>query len=252
MNRSKPVNLTLAIVITIAAVAAGALSGRIWSTGKVYAQSVPVALTAEIRTRSYDGAGVERHSAIETYARRSDGSHILLRRIVNEQELGVRIVTDASRRMRVTVDPQTGSTISYSLSQDEAAALRALPATCEEGPEMQLDSRPQERILGHEVVHLVGKTRGSEHSLQKWVAPGLNCLTLRSETLTGGFRNVREVTSITLGEPDSNLFLIPEHYTERPPSQVLAIARTGAGRVPMNPKISQALDAVYQNRQAKR
>jgi hypothetical protein len=64
--------------------------------------------------------------------------------------------------------------------------------------------------------------------VDEWRAPDLNCERLKWETRRlrpdGSLRarNTDEVISLTLGEPNPDLFSVPAEYTERPPAQALS------------------------------
>jgi hypothetical protein len=72
----------------------------------------------------------------------------------------------------------------------------------------------------------------------RWLAPALNCLPLRTEVTTSNEskvkgRLVEMYLTIKEGEPDSHLFEIPQDYVERTPSEAMMEA---ARRFPNNPQ----------------
>src|SRR5882672_5874797 len=61
-----------------------------------------------------------------------------------------------------------------------------------------------------------------------WVAPSLGCYALKrsydvSESGQKGGRTTSEVVSITFGDPPAELFEVPANYTERKPSELMAL-----------------------------
>ena len=70
-----------------------------------------------------------------------------------------------------------------------------------------------ERIAGYDTV------RVSSGQSTFWFALGLGCATLRSTTrMSGGGTNEKIATRVTAGEPNAELFTVPESYQEVPPS----------------------------------
>ncbi len=229
---------------------AGGVLTRLYGPNLVFANSSPVALTAEFEVQSSSREGDQQHTAVEVFARRRDGSHVLFRKAVNGRPLGLRVINDAARGLAITVDPQTRSTVTYVLSGQERAALAGPPAKCEEGPEMKLAAGVEGPILTHPVLKFEGTTRGGQNAVKRWLAPTLNCLIVRTEMETEGFHNVRRATSIVVGDPDPELFSVPTGYVERSPSGVLGEARKlhDLPSRPHNQKALDALDSVYLRR----
>jgi hypothetical protein len=101
-----------------------------------------------------------------------------------------------------------------------------------------------EQILGHRTYHYQHKWSsqdGTQYDEHHWYAPELGCYEIQSKTyrrdsagnLTGVFD--RTSLSIDMGEPDPELFRIPEEYREVKPSelsraslQAFATAREGS------------------------
>jgi hypothetical protein len=90
----------------------------------------------------------------------------------------------------------------------------------------------------------------------KWLAPSLNCLALKhtyklfdSGKLVG--RTTEEIVSLSTGSPDPSLFEVPEHYTERSPSQALAErARRLGHSCSTCGTVKETLDKAYESRYA--
>jgi hypothetical protein len=240
----------LTAAATVFSAAAGVFLAT-WS-GKLRAQGESAAFTVEYLNKSYDRTtNSEVTSRVIVYARRSDGSYVELTLRVNNEPRGVKRVVDTASWRAIAVDPLTRSTTTYRLTEAEVRHLQAPRGACTEHPGLTLDPTAQHPILGYDVVHFTGKLPGSEHSIEKWYAPALNCLLLRAEWYTDGFRNTQVTSSIVLGEPDASLYTIPGDYVERTPSEVLALASAQQGN-PVSPNAAgtaSALDSVYHGRQ---
>jgi hypothetical protein len=214
----------------------------------VYADSAPVALTAEYLLQSYDAANVEPMAWTESFARQSTGSHVRFRRHKDGTPFGVKRIVDLTRRKSVTVDPRTQSLVTYNLEANEVAFWASPAESCAPTPGLTPDPQPQAKILGFDVVLFTGKLQGSDDPVRRWYAPALNCLVVQEEVITPGFRNVRTASSIVLGEPDPALFVLPQGYIERSPVEVLALAKEKTPSMKANPKPAADFDSVYRNR----
>lgn len=81
--------------------------------------------------------------------------------------------------------------------------------------------------MGHRVVRKILRLSTPDNRrIESWFAPDLVCAVLRQTTFyhdpDGVERQlaVKEASTITLGEPDATLFVIPQ-WTERSPSEVM-------------------------------
>ena len=183
---------------------------------------------------------------------RSDGSRVWVRAVLDNRSVGIRSIVDVPSRKRVTVDPVTESVTTYKLSSAEAQHLSS-PAQC-----TAVVPGRQETIMGFQSVQQNERTTAGSRVItsQRWVAPALNCLPLRSITDIADDGElkahiVEQASSIQLTPPDASLFSIPVNYTERAPSQVFAEAarRRGQPCTTCTSAASQQLDMAYQNRQ---
>lgn len=91
-----------------------------------------------------------------------------------------------------------------------------------------------------------------------WFAPDLDCYALRAvserrdEVKKTGTRFVKEATSVTLGDPDATIFVMPGNYSEVAPSELLrgsiaersrsASARGGSPAPPEAPGVKEYYD----------
>lgn len=158
---------------------------------------------------------------------RSDGSTMRGRRLVkpgNRGETEQRTITDLSQGKRILVDGLTDSLSTVFLSQNSVTrakgrALSACPA---------VDRSTRSNILGYEVFRWTYDQHGGGQVFrnEEWLAPDLNCLSLKTTVLAGTsesdlrMSNVEEVIEVKRGEPDASLFAIPSTYSERSPQSV--------------------------------
>jgi hypothetical protein len=134
-----------------------------------------------------------------------------------------REVTDVPGRRRVNIDFATQSLTTYPMSDKYIAHL---PARWEEEATACHDpSASRGTYLGHEIVKRTKSRRYGSSLLRTevWNAVSLNCALLRKETFLDGRRAfLREAVSVTLGDPAPELFVVPNGYVERSPSEVEA------------------------------
>lgn len=77
----------------------------------------------------------------------------------------------------------------------------------------------EETILGHPAMH-VRSTSGGIITTDRWHAKDLGCLLLQEvATFQDGSRDIRKITSLTVGEPDDNLFQLPSNPHEVSPRE---------------------------------
>ncbi|HLJ12984.1 MAG TPA: hypothetical protein VKV15_00690 [Bryobacteraceae bacterium] len=208
------------------------------------------AATFDIQQFGPTGSIVSTQTAVK--GERSDGSHVWVRAVLDNRSIGIRSIVDIPSRKRVTVDPVTESVTTYKLTSAEAQHLSS-PAQC-----ASVVRGTREKILDFQAVQQNETiTAGSRViTIQRWVAPALNCLALRSITDIVDDRElkahiVEQASSIQLTPPDASLFAVPANYTERTPSQVFAEAarRKGQECTTCTSAASQQLDMAYRNRQ---
>ncbi|HLK66775.1 MAG TPA: hypothetical protein VKU19_25250 [Bryobacteraceae bacterium] len=80
-----------------------------------------------------------------------------------------------------------------------------------------------DEMLGYRVLHIKHAVNGPGPVLEEWLAPDLGCEELKM-TLDGTvngreMHSERHAVRISLGEPDSSLFTIPQGYSEMAPDQ---------------------------------
>ncbi len=192
-------------------------------------QSGRAAFTATKTERHYDKSGRMTHFEESSEAVRSDRSTVRSRKITAPDGKTVDQWTfvDLAKGVEATVDGLTESVTSVPLQPRAIEKLRRQPSRCatEESP-------AGDTLLGYDVL-LIKKNLpgppGLVHRVEEWVSSELDCFALkqtffrfRDDSLDDfTVRIVREVRSITPGEPSEELFAIPPAYTERSLSEVM-------------------------------
>ena len=193
-----------------------------------------VPFVAKVAVRSYDAAGQLTMTEMRTEAVRGDGSDVWVRETQNGRPLDMRVVRDLSRGVRVSVEPRTRSLTTYKLTAREKAlgyGWRA-SAGCKLGPWLERATGDVGTMLGYNVVKgaetMPPAGPGVRVEREVWMAPRLGCypLSAKMTKYEDGQMiqwSLAEVVSIEEQEPDPALFVLPADYTERKPSEVLAL-----------------------------
>jgi len=226
-------------------------------TKRIYAQSRRKALVYEQTEQFLTGPNTYGKGERTLHAVRGDGSSVEVRRIdaPDGTPAEMRIIVDLALLRRFSIDGLTHSVTTYGINPKVAAQVAAR-AQCG-----QDSSALRSSLLGYPVVRDEQQTavqsNGTTGKLESRRAPDLDCLALHeTHTLvqTDGqtfVTNIRDVTSIRLGEPDSALFQVPASYTERRPSDVMTeFNRRYPAAAPTSPLGfgSSKLDQVYRAR----
>jgi len=137
------------------------------------------------------------------------------------------VVVDPVSRKRVFIDGLTDSTVTTTLSKRIADSMREGTRSCSEAPHAE-----QSTLLNYDVIKvskdLLPRAGKIYRRVESWVAPALDCYTLkqvlwyRVEPGPWTVANIRQVTRVELGEPNAGLGVIPPGYVERAPSEVQA------------------------------
>ena len=205
------------------------------NTARRKADDSQAAFTARTLTiySNPDGSEVMRESGVEAY--KSDGSWATkLQRHVQipgrpAESHKIRTIMDLSARQRVMVDPFTESKFTMALSDEEVRHLRTKHDCLSTRENQSIELNPhQETILGYRVVKKIKTTSidGGLSRYEEWVAPELNCFTLRSidrdvtDPNAPVIRSQLEAVEITPGEPDGGMFETPAGFTERSPGDI--------------------------------
>jgi hypothetical protein len=149
---------------------------------------------------------------------RSDGSTSLGS---FDQRYGWRRITNRAAKVQITVADNLKLKTTYDYSYIPFTSTHhVFPADCRPPEHSSLGV---EMVNGHEAYHYQAinvLSRGERIQSDVWLAPDLNCYELKhtvqrynaSDVLDNVFE--KDVTELTLGEPPSTLFAIPEDYVE--------------------------------------
>jgi hypothetical protein len=182
-----------------------------------------LAFVVSTHTTAFDLSGKQVLSEGGTFAQRSDGSTVTIRNINGPGTMGPiaqRVVMDLVRGVQISVDQTTNSITTYPMTPSTVDHYRSAP-TCAKN-----DASDVQSLLGFAVLHSTSDFPATGRLIRKetWRAPSLNCLALK-EVISGGpnanelrVKTVKEALSITFGDPPSELFSIPQSYTERSPA----------------------------------
>ncbi len=180
------------------------------------------ALTATFRESLYDQSGTVQRAQNFFYAIRSDGSTVRGRSLSKPGNRGAteqRSIVNLSTAEEIVVDGLTQSITTIPLSKKLVEEF-SRPGCTGRG-----ESANRDTILGYEVIEVVDYSADRETRAERWLAPSLGCLALKTAYShrtpeSGSYRvvNVREALEVRVGEPAASLFEKPSGYVERAPS----------------------------------
>jgi hypothetical protein len=180
--------------------------------------------TAKQTALQVDNEGRQTSIELRTTAVSSTGAQVDTLDYLDGRPIGNFTLLDLDRRVRISVDPVTESITTYPQSARMVEIAKAALRSCSN------DSAAEHRsLLGQAVFKRVNDShagRIGSHS-ETWIAPALSCFPLEA-TITffrDGSRfgqRTMQTTSLVIGNPDAALFVVPNGYTERPPSAVFA------------------------------
>lgn len=232
------------IVMALAAVA----SAGVIVVSNVNAQQTTISpFTATLIESRFGNHGQKTRQETLLQAVRSDGSSVTLtnRTFPDGKQYQERTIIDLRNRKRIVIDPATESVTTYSLSAPAIAAIVAKFTSCR-----KIQGEKQD-INGHAAVHEVVHTGLSPVVHDRWLALDLNCFPMKQTVLKDAGKpqsthNEIATISISLGEPDAALFMVPLNYTERSPDEVMAEFRN---RFPNAPSMDfpEASNISYRN-----
>jgi hypothetical protein len=160
-----------------------------------------------------------------------------------------RIIVDVINLRRVSVDPPTESITTYPLSRKTITGLLDFKFSCSDDPGAE-----HKQFFGHQAVKVTHERLAGTVKLgyEDWIATELGCLVVKSTVKryqNGIFQATRykDVTALTLGEPYSSLFQIPQTFVERKPSEVMqeSARRKGEQCSECDKRSGPVLDKVY-------
>jgi len=236
--------IILLLVVSLSLAYAGF---RFGSNSRALAQATmqPVPFTAEVLERRLDATGTEKYRETSLSAMRGDGTtiRIIHRTFPDGKTYEFKTIIDVVHSTRIVLDQATESRTTYPLSNRSVQLLVNSTAYCG----LNLDTERM-TTAGYEALRQDNSTK--KLTAVRWLAPALNCFPLKETTQSATSTNSREVTSVRLGEPDATLFVIPDNYTERTPSQVFnEFVRRFPGRQLPPVETTTALDDAYANHQ---
>jgi hypothetical protein len=214
-------------------------------------QAGPAPFTATIKETRYGPEGQVAYTEFHLFAKRSDGSHVLVMRRQDPAEawIEVRRITDVSARRTIVVDPATESITTYPLTESVVNEYSAPTHNC--GGSLD---EARAGVTGHQVIPLRREFALSGRKTafnEQWVAPALGCfpiwnsLTVKVDGKVVG-TVVRETLFLAEAEPASSHFEVPSGFAERTPSEVLAeFERRFPGRHAASVEAGRRLDAAY-------
>jgi hypothetical protein len=184
--------------------------------------------TAKTVERRFSANGVETEMEMITDAVRGNGSQVkIVRKIAaTKQWVDVKTVIDLESKQRIEFEPLTESRTTSPLSARYAQYLLTKPKSCGEGSAPERDRIREQEVI--KVQNEYNLPSGEVDRIERWLAPALNCFPLRERFSRGpkkgpfALKMTRDVTMLSLGEPDSKLFLALPGFKERTASEVAA------------------------------
>lgn len=212
--RLKP--FTIVFAFSLIAVAAGLWFG---STKPVQATNYQPFTATLVDINFEDGTDQFETNQI-VYARKSDGSsaEIIYMNDPNGRSVKMINLVDVPRSRQVTADGLTQSTTTYNHSWN------FISDQCTEDPGSASDT-----LHGFKTVRMLDLLTipgGMTIRAEVDEAPALGCYALRKkvyiseDSASFTLAQSTEVTALTLGEPNSDLFVLPAGYVERKPTDV--------------------------------
>jgi hypothetical protein len=218
---------------------------------------------AHITKRSYSSPDDTKPRVVpEVYGRRSDRSTVaqMPAHLPNGSVGGTLVwITDTAHRQQIMLEPFTRSKTTETYTDDEFAAI--ISANLDENcPAAVPVGRPPAEgggqifggtFFGHAAVYslnLYGNRSGRSGTfeVERWTLTDLNCYPVKEISTRGTMRVEAQVDSLTELEPPSNMFNIPEGYTERSPLEMEAAYKERFGAGFYGEQIVARLEARYQ------
>jgi hypothetical protein len=156
-------------------------------------------------------------------------------------------ILDNDREAELFLEPVTRSvtSIPYSRSDQNGFIAGVWEETCPKD-DKEMTVLPGGPVLfGYSTLHVVKKWN-SNRTTERWMAPELECFSLKEVDILSAARDEIAVTSIQEGEPSIDLLRPPAGYTERSPAEVESLykATTGA-RSLWGETLARRLEAQY-------
>lgn len=220
------------------------------------------AFVAHLRVLQFGNAQQPPHIQNEVYALRSDGSYVRRFETTSPKgEVGWAVdIIDIRNGKYTLVEPFTRTAVTFYRSETEMQNELRAKITCNASGEMQsatsrVDSI-SDTILDQKVVQVIEKHTGSkrEVTIEKWVAPDLDCYPLRkSEWSQSGSHNETEVTKLEIGDPPESILEVPPGFLELSPLQMETLyTNRYPGYSLWGAKVAAAIEERYAKSQSKR
>jgi len=220
--RKMSISIILGGVTILVWLAASQVSLRI-SKGQT---QPPVAFTAMMRQTLFRfPSGVFVRTDNDIIAVRADGSRVTTyqRSDPGGRSLGMRVIEDSQKKMRVSIIDLVASTTTMPLASLRIKKLTEVPATCGAQP-----GAPTNVFHGVSAVRVLTGDSNSLHR-EEWRAPSLSCLAVKKTVFHKSadgkdvITNEVELMDVKIGEPDAALFNVPSTHREAPPSEVISL-----------------------------
>jgi hypothetical protein len=186
------------------------------------------AYTAKTVEKRFSPSGVETETEFITDVVKSDGSQVKITRKIadTKQWVDVKTIIDLKSRQRIELEPLTESKTTSALSARYAQYLQTKPKACADGSSLE-----RSQVQGQEAIRVQNDYNlpsGEVDRVERWLAPALDCFPLREKISRGPksgpftLKMTRDVTALTLGDPDPSLFQVKPNFKERSASEVAA------------------------------
>jgi hypothetical protein len=245
------------VLLTVAVGGMSFVIVRSLRTNSLLAARTPAFVVRAVDQRTDTGRAAELRDHI--HAVREDGSWVDISIRTNDpRRFQSKSLTLIPQRRYLVVSEEAQSSSTFGLSEARALHEKSGPVdpTCVKGGDGtgKLKMTRRDTLLGYDVVVLQEDTAREKREL--WQTPRLGCFPLRSTTvfLDDAGRVVSRqdrqeivATSVQLGEPAAELFVVPAGYTERSPSQMnVELHRRRTGKLPeLTGHMTQQMDRNY-------
>jgi hypothetical protein len=193
----------------------------------VHAQVVKpaVALQATFSENMYAPDGSLSVQKVKHYARFKDHSIFTeTDEILPQKAVKLVEILDVHRDVWIDLDVDTHSSTTFKNKQPEAIRHFIEGLATESCGDIDLSkASPSDDLFGHKTYYVKDQP-DSAWTRERWVAPDLNCLSLkRIDSLSGGSKDEELVTALSVSEPPESLRTVPFGFTERDPDSVEAL-----------------------------
>lgn len=148
------------------------------------------------------------------FARKTNGSYARLEQ--TEDYAGERgssqYIADFIHKTWTTIKSYTQSATIFAMDDREFSNFQDLPGSCKNLTDGSWNPIGESQLLGFNVTEVERKI-SAKLTEKLWVAPQLQCFPLQELFIEGGrVISKQEVTELSMGNPDPELFSIPRQY----------------------------------------